>query len=359
MPRPLPFLVLLTACAGDLITDTVVGDGTDTSAPVCGRVRGTNGVLLYQDDGTTVRAPVDPPTEATRGTGVTGPLDASGLVWAAVVNGRVFTTQDAGCNWTGVGSLPGTGDWALRGATTADDTRLLAIDRASSAVGWSTDLGVSWTNGDAGGTFVGVPEIDATDPLHVVGVQGRGVVESTDGGATWQVVGGLPVEGTQVYGADVDGANPAGLMVGGAGGAWTTTNSGADWNQVLDLQNTRAVAMGGEGQMWAVARGTDGLLGIWSTDGSTADTAGTLPDWQRVLDEAIAPISEQARLWPLPDDADRALSSFGPTTNSAGEPAVNLYLLEAGAGSRTVRVGTFTGIQDVAFGADRWFAAVR
>ena len=122
MPRPLPFLLLLTACAGDLITDTVVGDGTDTSAPVCGRVRGTNGVLLYQDDGTTVRAPVDPPTEATRGTGVTGPLDASGLVWAAVVNGRVFTSQDAGCNWTGVGNLPGTADWALRGTMTADGT---------------------------------------------------------------------------------------------------------------------------------------------------------------------------------------------------------------------------------------------
>ena len=113
------------------------------------------------------------------------------------------------------------------------------------------------------------------------------------------------------------------------------------------------------GRTWAVARGTDGLLGIWSTDGATADTAGALPDWQRVLDEAIAPISEQARIWPLPNDADRALSSYGPTSNAAGEPAVNLYLLEAGAGSRTVRVGTFTGIQDVAFGADRWFAAVR
>ncbi len=359
MSRLVPFLLVLTACAGDLITKDPTVDSADAGPPVCGRVRGTNGVVLYQDDGTTVRAPVDPPTAATRGTGVAGPLDASGLVWAAVVNGQVLTSQDAGCNWTAVGNLPSTGDWALRGAATADGTRLLAIDRASSAVAWSTDLGVSWTTGDAGGSFVGVPRLDASDALHVVGVQARGVVESTDGGASWQVVGALPIDGAGVHGADADAANLDVVFIGGAGGAWVTQDGGAGWSQVLDLPSTRAVAMGLEGRMWAVARGTDGLLGIWSSDGTTADTAGALPDWQRVLDEAIAPLSEDARLWPIPSDPGRALSSFGPTTNASGDPAVNLYLLEAGAGSRTVRVGTFTGIQDVAFGADRWFAAVR
>jgi hypothetical protein len=37
---------------------------------------------------------------------------------------------------------------------------------------------------------------------------------------------------------------------------------------------------------------------------------------------------------------------------------VNLYLMEAGVGTRTVRVGTFVGVNDLAFGADRWLAAV-
>ena len=353
-------LLPLLACGGS-VAPTVKDDTADTAdSPVCGRVRGTGGVLLYQEDATVVRTPADTPQPTETGTGIAGPLDDAGLQWMAVVGGRVFLSEDAGCNWEPRGSLPPDGDWALRGARTDTGARVYAFARATGAIARTDDLGRSWEAFDADGTFVGVPVVAAADPERLRGVQARGVVTSTDGGASWTVTGTLPPGMSAPRGADVWAGDLDTVWVAGPGGAWESNGGGAGWQQRYDAGDAYNVAvMPDEGTgAWVLARTTDGLLATWSWDGDAADSGETVPSWDRALDEVQAPIVESSPLWPIPGEPTRALSAHGPVTSNAGDPAVNLYLMEGGTGTRTVRVGTFVGIRDLGFGDDRWLAVV-
>ncbi len=351
MPLLFPLLHLL-ACGGD-IAPVDNDDLVDTGAmPVCGRVRGTGGVLLYQDDATVVRTPKESPRAEEVGTGIAGPFDGEGRDWLVAVGGKVLRTDDAGCNWSAQGTL-GSGDWAL--TTSADLARVYAFDRGSGRGAWSEDAGASWTSFDAGQAFAGEVSVDLTSAGTLRGVQGRGLVESLDGGATWSVTGALPATMGALRGSARAGETLA--WVAGEGGAGGTVDGGAAWTNTFDAGDASRVVLASDdpARVWLLATTTDGLLATWTAGGTTD---GARPTWDRALDEAQAPIAQGAPIWPIPGSPTKALSMHGPVTNDAGETAVNLYIMEAGVGTRTVRVGTFRAINDVRFGSDRWVAAV-
>jgi hypothetical protein len=351
----------LLACGGDIspggeALDTAIGSGF----PVCGRVNGTGGIMLYQQDATLVRTPAEPPGAAEVGSAVAGPLDSEGLSWRAIVGGRVLASEDAGCSWAPLGTIAGGADWALRAGGGSDAPRLYAFDRNSGSLARSTDAGASWTALDAGESFLGVPQVDPSNGDVLRGVQPRGVVTSADGGESWQLSGALPAgERAPAHAAVAPGLLDT-IWVAGPGGAWRSQDGGAAWTRTYEAGDGDHVAIAADDptRVWLLAYAANGLLATWTT-GEGGDTpSGRLLNWDRALDEAQAPLTAKARIWPIPGSPGRALAAHGPVENSSGDAAVNVYVMEAGVGTRTVRVGTFVGVNDLAFGEDRWIAAV-
>lgn len=340
---PLLLLLPLVACSGS--SDAIYETGADSGLPVCGRVRGTSGVLLYEDEGTTVRSPAEEPDATSVTTGVAGPLDADGLMWLAVTDGRVIQSVDAGCNWDTAGYLPA-GDWALRLA----GTRAYAFDRASGAGAYSADSGASWTPFDAGAPFFGLPAPTPADPVVLTGVQARGVVASTDSGATWSVKGEIPSSIGTLQAAAVDGAGV--VFVAGSEGLAASSDSGLVFTDLrVDADVTSlAVHPDTSDVIFYIATDATDMRSIWRL------SVGGTPE--RLVDETQLAFASDMPLYPLPGDTSAVLAGYGPVPNNEDVDSLALYTMRVGEGAKTVRLTTFFQMHQLAFGPDRWVAAV-
>lgn len=335
---------LLAACTGSPSGGGHVFD-SDTGS-VCGRVRGSNGILLYEDGGDTVRVPTEAPSTTIRTTGVAGPVGA-GNRYVAISGGTVIASEDGGCNWEDVGSLPASGAWSLLAG--GDD--VYAFDAASSAGAVSSDGGASWTPFDTVQAFVNVP---AYAGGRLRGVQARGVVTSDDKGASWSLTEGLPF--TPATGA----ANPAQLddvVIGGPTGVAVSHTGGTTWE---DVSATLIGASDGAVSAVQVAASPadPSVLFALSDDAGglrtvqrTADGGAT---WTRLGDSAQVTLGDDARLYPLPDDATTVISNSGVPADAK----LNLYRITAGAGIHTVSLGGYLSMPQLVVQGDRWVAAV-
>ncbi len=345
--RVIPLVFVLAACESDkYVLDT--SDTADTGVTQCGRIRGTEGVLMYQDDGSTVRSPLESPNPTDVTTGVAGPL-GDDRTYAAVIDGRVLLSVDGGCNWEAQGAL-GSGDWRLRAA----GERIYAFDMRSTAGARSDDGGLSWTPFDAGEAFIGLPVVDPFDPTRLRGLQSRGVVTTADGGDTWTAGAGLPgTLGTPADG-DLSATNLEIAVVGGSGGAWRTSDAGGTWLPIIEDAAVTALAIHPDDPAVFFAQSTDGE-GV-RTISRSADSGGT---WARQVDSTQIELSVEPELWPVPGNPLRALAAYGPVYNENTESdGVNLYIVTGGEGTRSIFVGTWFHIHQFAFGGDRWVAAV-
>jgi hypothetical protein len=341
-----PLLALLGCTDKGFTLDT--GDLVDTGVPQCGRVRGTEGILLYQDDGNAIRSPVDAPDAVDNTTGVAGPL-GDDRTYVAVTNGRALQSLDGGCNWDAVGNLPA-GDWRL----VAAGSRVYAFDAASAAGARSDDLGVSWTAFDAVEAFVGEqPVVDAADTARLRGLQARGVVTSSDGGESWSVGAALPAEATNLADADLSPGNLDVAVLAAGNGAWRTENAGTSWSPIgTDATSAVAIHPDDGAVVFATMTDADALTTIYRS----ADSGGT---WSRLVDSTQVVLPTGPALWPVPGNTLQALSAEGPLYNENTETdGVNVYIVTGGSGTRTSFVGTFFRVHQFAFGDDRWVAAV-
>jgi hypothetical protein len=339
-------LLPLVACSGS-DDGSIYETGYQSDFPACSRVRGTEGVVLYQDDGTTVRSPAEEPNAETITSGVAGPLDTDGLVYVAATGARVILSTNAGCDWDTAGYLPD-GDWALRVA----GGRIYAFDRRSAAAASSEDQGASWSVLDASEPFVGVPVVDPSDAQRLRGVQARGVVSSVDGGATWTVDGTIPDTIGTLVSADVSAGDLSSVAVGGSDGVAVSTDGGVTWS-TLDVEGTVAsVALHPESSasMFYIAPDSAGLLTVWRSE-----AAGS-PD--RLAEASQIEFDATMRLYPLPGDPTAAVAGYGPVPNNDGIDSLALYTFRQGEGARTLRLTTFFHMHQLTFGPDRWLAAV-
>jgi hypothetical protein len=339
-------LLSLSACTGEpYVLDT--GDPVDTGVPECGRIRGTEAIVMYQEGGDATRTPLETAATPISATGVAGPL-GDDRTYVTVVDGRAAQSVDGGCNWDDVGTLPES-EWSLVGA----GARVYAFDRASASMSRSDDLGLSWDALDSGEVFIGLPSVDPANAEHLRGLQARGVVDSTDGGTTWTAGAALPAElsaptSGAVYAAALDTA-----VVGGSSGGWRTTDAGNSWTPIL----TDAVV--------ALAIHPDDPLSLFShtVDGGGVRTLSRSTDgggaWARQVDSSQIELTDASVLWPVPGNPAQALSTAGPVYNeNTASDGLNLYILTAGEGTATRFVGGWYHIHQITFGADRWVAAV-
>jgi photosystem II stability/assembly factor-like uncharacterized protein len=124
---------------------------------------------------------------------------------------------------------------------------VIAVAGTTPATIWAAGYNTIYKSVDGGATFVQTPltvslyslKVDPNDPTHLISGlhEADGIVESTDGGASWQPVGGagFPSGGVSWYPYFVDTGNPAttrrtwfAIAQNGAS-AVMTTDQGASW----------------------------------------------------------------------------------------------------------------------------------
>jgi photosystem II stability/assembly factor-like uncharacterized protein len=132
-----------------------------------------------------------------------------GLIYAGTDDGRLWVTKDGGEVWTEITAGLAPGKWMSRVVASAYDLSTVYLtqngkrdDDFTPYVWKSTDYGKTWTS-LAKGIPVGPVNVIREDPVRkdilYVGTD-MGVYVTTDGGATWQVLGGnLPT----VYALDL------------------------------------------------------------------------------------------------------------------------------------------------------------
>jgi hypothetical protein len=162
---------------------------------------------------------------------------------------------------------------------------VIAVAGTTPATIWAAGYNTIYKSVDGGATFVQTPltvslyslKVDPNDPTHLISGlhEADGIVESTDGGASWQPVGGagFPSGGVSWYPYFVDTGNPA-----------TTRRT---WFAIAQ-NGASAVMTTDQGATWTIPSGLAGLQHphgnsqIFQT-GSTLFVAGTNgPDGQGV-----------------------------------------------------------------------------
>lgn len=334
----------LPACT-DKASDMGHTFDSDT-AGVCGRVRGSSGILLYEEGGDDLHAPTEAPSTTAKTTGVAGPVgDATTMV--GVTAGMVMMSTNTGCDWEQTGNLPSTGDWAL--VAGGDD--VYAFDRLTGAGAVSSDLGASWTPFDTVEPFVDPPTFAGG---RLRGVQARGVVTSEDKGATWTLNGAAPFV---PHGGDVSPSNLDLVTVAGETGIFISHTGGASWDDVSAklvghsdgtvIGLRVAASPASDDVLFAITDGADGTRTFQRSIDAGAN-------WDRLGDSTQVSIGDDARLYPAPDDATMVLSSSAILADNK----LNLYRITAGEGTHTVGVGGYLAMPQLSIQPERWVAAV-
>ncbi|MCW6010416.1 xyloglucanase [Micromonospora sp. CPCC 205371] len=174
---------------------------------------------------------------------------APGVI-ARVGNGnapRFGISTDGGTTWTPAATEPAGTSGGGTVAVGADGTRIVWAP-AGGEVGWSADAGATWT------ASVGVPagarvESDRADAAVFYAYGGGVFYRSVDGGATFAATAatGLPAEGNMRFNAVPGAAGDvwfAGGAEGGVYGLWRSTDGGASFTRLSNVEEADAVGFG-------------------------------------------------------------------------------------------------------------------
>ncbi|GLI02659.1 xyloglucanase [Phytohabitans aurantiacus] len=171
-------------------------------------------------------------------------------VIARVGNGnapRFGVSTDGGTTWTPATTEPAGTSGGGTVAVSADGTRIVWAP-AGGEVGWSADAGATWT------ASAGVPagarvESDRASASTFYAYAGGAFYRSVDGGATFTATAasGLPAEGNVRFGAVPGAAGDvwlAGGAEGGVYGLWRSTDGGASFTRLSNVEEADAVGFG-------------------------------------------------------------------------------------------------------------------
>jgi photosystem II stability/assembly factor-like uncharacterized protein len=175
--------------------------------------------------------------------------------------GQSFQSRNDGLPATDIHALGGTGS---------------LLYAASPAAGFlaSTDEGTTWEirNPGVGQSFMGAILVDPTNPDRVIAPDmSAGAVETTDGGRTWRVLGGVPA----AMWVSWDPTDTDRIVVSGTGVAALTDDGGATWTSLEVPADVSIVQIEPDDpSMWyAAAWSQDGTVDVsTSTDGGSTWT---------------------------------------------------------------------------------------
>jgi hypothetical protein len=229
--------------------------------PACDSVAGSPAVTFSRDGGQTF-APVQQKLEGVGYTYGVAALDATTLLsWH---KSTLSTSRDSGCSWTAIGEFPDGGFPPAIVAGGANDAWIFSDNREFLA---HFDLATrALTTLKAPGSIIGLTVAPAMAQHLRVGTSEANVFDSTDGGATWNRVGIIPVTPFAVYRVAVDPHDFDHIVAGTMGqGVYMTHDGGRNWSQ-------------------ATAPG-DGLVNAYQVLVSPADSSVV---WAEAMDKAGA-----------------------------------------------------------------------
>ncbi len=324
--------------------DTAPPD-TDPAVPLdCSSIIGSGSIAIASraDPGTLLT--VAPPLSGEQAaTSLAGP-DSLGRYYLVEPTGIVRRSNDGGCSWNAVGTLPG---YSATGSDTAGNPDYAVFDLFTAptangvyAYGPSQLLvsedGAHWDELTApvlrSPALLG---IDPADPDRLRGYGPDGIVTSTDGGASWTTTS-VP-DADAWYNAAIDGADIDRVALS-ARGLWVASD-GVTWVQ-RDPELQAALAWD-SGVLYSMCRDPDDarLRIRRSTDAGVSFV--DLP----VDTDPYASVSRLA--------ADRDLVVSGGYRYVSSEDVTGLIQFTTDAGTIVHPVDGFNGVKGVAFGADR------
>ncbi len=284
--------------------------------------------------------------------------DGSRLV-AAVQNGLIYVSTNAGSNWTGT-SAPVT-NWSFI-ASSADGNRLAALANAGGPGGGA----ICWifTSGDGGATWT---QCTLTDPMYSslalsadgnklaalppnYNYHGGRITCSTNFGASWSNLPG-PFRGFSITCA----AEGWYLFVAtasspGAGQVWASTNFGITWNLAENGADYLSIFCSADGQL-LVAQPDPGFGGQVqiSTNSGAAWTTASLPPSSTVwnlassADGSILIAASVQSYWPVQVSLFYVSTNSGTAWASATPPSTNAASLSLSADGKRIAASTFGG----------------
>ncbi len=180
--------------------------------------------------------------ESNRGwTGITSSADGTKLVAVDSAPGRIYTSTDSGVSWTARES----GRQWISVASSADGSKLVAA-ALNGQLYTSTDSGINWTARESIRTWSSVASSADGSKLIAVAADGR-IYTSTDSGANWTAR-----ESRRDWvsvASSVDGSKLVAVARAGlrGGGIYTSTDSGASWTARESDRQWTSVASSGDG----------------------------------------------------------------------------------------------------------------
>jgi photosystem II stability/assembly factor-like uncharacterized protein len=220
---------------------------------------GHEAVSVSTDDGRTWSA-----VESLQDADAMGWAFLDGSIWVGGHPGLEISTDGGQSFQPRNDGLPATDIHALGGS----DSVLYA---ASPAAGFlaSTDEGATWEirNPGVGQSFMGAILVDPSDPDRVVAPDmSAGAVETTDGGRTWRVLGGV----AGAMWISWDPADTERIIVSATGVATLTEDGGATWSSLEVPTDVSIVQIEPDdpNTWYAAAWSQDGTVDVsTSTDG--------------------------------------------------------------------------------------------
>lgn len=275
---------LLTEAPTNLVWSSIAcsADGSRLVAGTYG-----SGIYLSTDGGYTWSPGSAPTTNSTCSSVVSS---ADGTRLAALDNGYVYISADAGITWTS-NQLSSSSLDAL--ASSADGTELV-VTAAGGVVYASENAGMSWSSQTLPGVS-GLSVASSADGTKLVAASGTGTIfSSTNSGATWQI-SGAPTN--RIWVSIASSADGTKLVAGADEAIFTSMDSGTTWtsNSIPDgLISCVAVSADGtkmaavtENGVIPVGGSPDGIILI-STNSGVTWTSSLSPDgtWRGLASSA-------------------------------------------------------------------------
>ena len=216
---------------------------------------------------------------------ITSSADGSKLAAVDGYNGNIWLSTDGGSTWSAqAGGAPTTASW--KEITSSADGIKLA---AQCGVAWiSTDGGSTWSRATSAVDWSSL--VFSGDGTTLVGcVNGGNIWLSTDDGATWSAqAGGAPTTGGWVgVASSADGTKLTACISGDNQHVWRSNDSGATWSQQLQ-GSFRAIASSADGMKLAACDVSTGHIWVSSTGGVRwIELTGTLSyGWKAIASSA-------------------------------------------------------------------------